>query len=378
MLAAGAISAHAAPGDSAPAAQGLTIEPSLTALYDNNVYRVDTDMADPVSDIVLTPAAQIRYERDIGPRSVAIRAFAGYDQFLSESQRSKLRLDLEATGRALVGGRCAIAPLARYWQQRADYGDINAATENLQRFSTISISADCRRPAGFYPLATFRRDSTRNETEFEYADQTSHSVRAGVGYARPSLGVLTFYYERTEADRPSLDLENRSNAVGMSFERSVSPLTSISADVRWLKVSSSSIAVGDYDGPGWSLRLATRAIPRLTLTGETSRTIVNDSLIATGFAIRTAHRLTAEIALSELTSLSAFAEFARRSFRQDPAIRPFSYTRDSTNQFGAALSRRLSDRFALELSVSHGDRTTNSEISNYNATRVALSARAGF
>jgi hypothetical protein len=361
-----------------PAEQGLRITPSLTTVYDDNVYRVDSDIADPVADVIVTPAIEARYDRDIGVRAVSLRALAGYDLFLSEGNRSKPRLELEGSGKFLIAGQCAVKPFASYRQLRADYGDINSASENLQKFSTLGVGADCERAAGLYPVASWRRDTTRNGDGFEYADQTSNIWRAGVGYARPSLGKLTAYYEHVTSERPELGVENRSDTAGLSFSRSVSPLTSIDADVRWMHVTSTSDAVGSYEGPGWAVRVSTMAIPRIKLTGSTERTIVNDSLIATGFAVRTAHRLTAELALSELTSIGAFVELARREFRQDAAIRLFNYTRDRTNQFGFMAERKLSERFAVDLSLSHFDRATNSDVSNYRATRVALGATMRF
>ena len=364
--------------DQPAAEQGLRIEPSLTALYDDNVYRVDSHKQDPIADVILTPAIEVRYDHDIGVRRVRLRALVGYDQFLKESQRSKPRFTVEGSGRLLVAGRCAVEPLASFREERADYGDINSATENLQRFSVLSVAADCERPAGLYPVAAWRRDTTRNGNGFEYADQTSNLYRGGVGYARPSLGKFALYYEHVDSDRPQLALTNRSDAVGLGFERSVSPLTAIKADLRWMHVTSTSAAVGTYDGPGWSVQLSTTAIPRIKLTAATDRNVVNDSLVATGFVIRTSYRLSAEVGLSELASAGAFAEFANRDLRQDPALRAFSYTHDNTNQYGLFARRKIGRRLALELAASHVDRTTNSDVSNYKANRVSLAATMEF
>ena len=349
----------------------LQVEASLEAAYDDNIYRVDDRTTDPTDDIIVTPTVQVTYDRDNGIRRLTLRGLAGYDWFTSNGGRSKPRFEIEGSGRFLVAGTCAISPLANYRQQRADYGDLNSATENLQKFSTLAVSADCKRP-GLYPVVAWQRDTTRNGDGFEYADQTSNRYRGGIGYDRPSLGSITAYYEHITANRPGLGLENRSDAVGVSFERSVSPLTEINADVRYMHVDSTSAAVGEYKGLAWDLSVATTAIPRVKITATNERTIVNDSLIATGFAIRTAFRLQADVSLSELTSIGAYGEFARRDFRQDAAIRPFSYTRDQVKQYGIVLRRKLNDRFSLEGGVSRFDRETNSDVSNYGATRVTL------
>lgn len=360
------------------ARQGLRIVPSLTAVYDDNVYRVDSRAEDPIADVIITPAIEIGYDRDIGIAAFNLRAFAGYDRFISEGQRSKPRLELEGSGKYVIAGQCWVRPSASYRQQRADYGDINSASENLQKFSTLGVAADCERPAGLYPVVAWQRDTTRNGDGFEYADQTSNLYRAGIGYSRPSLGKLTAYYEHVTSGRPQLAVENRSDAYGLSFSRSVSPLTSIDADVRWMHVTSTSAAVGSYNGPGWDVRISTMAIPRVKLTGATERTIVNDSLIATGFAVRTAWRLSADISLSELTTIGAFGELARRDFRQDATIRSFSYTHDRTNQFGLIARRKITEALALDLTLSHLDRSTNSDVSNYRANRVSLGATMRF
>jgi len=357
--------------------QGLRIQPSVEVAYDDNVYRVDSDTEDPVDDVIVTPMVELLYDRDVGPRAFSLRGLLGYERFLSEGERSKPRLELEGSARFLIAGTCSVRPHASYRQRRADYGDINSRTENLQRFSTLELAADCERP-GLYPVAAFRRDTTRNDDAFDYADQTSTLYRGGIGYNKPSLGTLTAYFEHLESERPGLGVENRYDAYGLSFARSVSPLTSIDADLRWMHVTSSSAAVGSYDGPGWMLRITNTAIPRVRLAVSTERGIVNDSLIATGFAIRTAHRISADVGLSELTSIGAFADFARREFRHDAAIRPFNYTRDRTNQFGLLARRKFTDRFEADLSVSRIDRATNGDVSNYRATRVALGATMRF
>jgi hypothetical protein len=357
---------------------GLHILPSIETSYEDNIYRVDRRVADPVGDVIVSPSVEVQFGKPIGRHDLDLRALIGYDQFVSQSQRSKLRLEAGATGVFRFGTSCSITPAVAYRQQRADYGDINRATENLQRFSTVSADFACDRAAGLYPLARYRRDTTRNADDFDYADQTSDTYRVGLGYRRPSIGTMSLYYEHVTSDRSVLGISNRSNAAGVTFQRSVSPLTSIDVDLRWLDVSSSSAMIGHYRGPGWTVSASTSVIPRLKLTGFTERAIVNDSLIASGFAIRSTYRLTGEVGLSELTSLSVYGELERRRFRQDAALRPFSYTADRTNEFGVALQRKLSDRMALQFAASRYDRSTNSSVSNYHGIRLTLGASARF
>ena len=355
----------------------LHLTAGLDLLYDDNIYRVDDSVEKPTSDLIVTPSLEAAYGMPIGRHDILLRGKIGYDRFISEGQRSKLRLDTEAKANIRFGATCLITPRAAYRQQRADYGDINAVTENLQKFSTIGADFTCERP-GLFPVASYEHDTTRNAAEFDYADQTSDTFRGGVGYAMPSFGTLTAYYERVDSKRNSLGIENRINSYGLRFQRAVTPITQIDADVRWLDVSSDSAAVGSYDGLGWKVSLSTQAIPRLKLTATTERAIINDSLIATGFAIDSSYRFQGEFSISELTSGGLYAEWDRRKFRQDAALRPYSITADRNRRFGGLLRRKLSDRFDLTLDAQHYTRRTDTSVSNYSGTQITLSAALHF
>lgn len=356
---------------------GLHATAGVDLLYDDNVYRVDDRLENPTDDIIVTPWAELTYGKPIGRHDLLLRSRVGYDRFISEGQRSKLRLDAEAKAVIRFGATCSITPVASYRQQRADYGDINQQTENLQRFATFGADLSCERP-GLFPVASYRRDMTRNDNAFDYADQTSDTFVAGIGYNMPSLGTLTAFYERVNSDRNKLGIENRTNSYGLRFKRQVSPITQLDAEVRWLDVSSDSAAVGNYNGPGWDVSISTSIVPRLKLTATTERSIVNDSLIASGFAIRTRYRLEGDFTISELTSAGLYGELERRRFRQDAALRPFSITADRNQRFGAMLKRKLSDRVDISLDAQRYKRRTDTDVAEYSGTQVTLGTAIRF
>ncbi|MBY2927919.1 hypothetical protein FIM10_04415 [Sphingomonadales bacterium 56] len=356
---------------------GLHATAGIDLLYDDNVYRVDDQIENPTKDIIVTPWAELTYGKPIGRHDLLLRGRVGYDQFISEGQRSKLRLDTEAKAVIRFGATCSVTPLLSYRQQRADYGDINQQTENLQRFATFGADLSCERP-GLFPVASYRRDLTRNDDAFDFADQTSDTYMAGIGYNMPSLGTLTAFYERVNSDRKKLGIENRTNSYGLRFKREVSPITQLDAELRWLDVDSDSPAVGSYNGLGWDISVSTGIVPRLKLTATTERSIVNDSLIASGFAIRTRHRLAGEFAISELTSAGFYGELEKRKFRQDAALRPFSITADRNQRFGAMLKRKLSDRFDLSLDAQRYKRRTDTDVAEFSGTQVTLGAAIRF
>ncbi|WP_422794992.1 hypothetical protein [Sphingobium mellinum] len=356
---------------------GLHATAGLDLLYDDNIYRVDDRVENPKDDLIVTPWLELTYGKPLGRHDLLLRGKVGYDRFVSEGQRSKLRLDTEARATIRFGATCSITPMAAYRQQRADYGDLNQQTENLQRFTTLGAELGCER-SGLFPVASYRRDLTRNARQFDYADQTSDTYLGGIGYNMPSLGTLIAFYERVNSRRRELGIENRINSYGLKFKRAVSPLTQVDADVRWLDVTSDSAAVGTYKGLGWDVSLSSSLIPRLKLTVRTERGIVNDSLIASGFAIRTHHRVDGAFAISELTSAGVYADWERRKFRQDAALRPFSIEADRTRRFGAMLTRKLSDRAELTVDAQHYRRRTDTDIASYSGTQVTLGGAVKF
>lgn len=357
--------------------QGLNATAGLDLLYDDNVYRVDDRVEDPTDDLIVTPWVELTYGEAIGRHDLLLRGKLGYDRFISESQRSKLRIDTEAKAMIRFGATCSVTPRVAYRQQRADYGDLNQQTENLQKFTSVGAELDCERP-GFFPVSSYQRDLTRNDDQFDYADQTSDTYFGGVGYNRPSLGTITAFYERVDSNRRKLGVENRTNSFGLKFKRAVSPLTQIDADVRWLDVKSNSATIGSYDGLGWDVSLSSSIVPRLKLTATTERGIVNDSLIASGFAIRTHHRIEGQFLISELTSAGLYGDWERRKFRQDAALRPFSIEADRTRRFGAILTRKLSDRAAVTLDAQHYRRRTDTGVASYSGTQVTLGGAIKF
>lgn len=356
---------------------GLHLNAGLELLYDDNVYRVDDRVTDPTDDLIVTPTLEATFGKPLGRHDILLRGKIGYDRFISEGQRSKVRIDAEAKGNIRFGATCLVTPRASYRQQRADYGDLNTATENLQKFSTLGAEFTCERP-GIFPVASYSHDTTRNADQFAYADQTSDTFLGGIGYHMPSLGTITAYYERVDSKRDTLGIENRINSWGVRFQRSVTPLTQVDADLRWLDVSSDSAAVGSYDGLGWDVRLSTSVIPRVKLSALTGRAIVNDSLIASGFAVETSYRVQGEFSISELTSAGLYAEWERRKFRQDAALRPFAITADRNRRFGGLLKRKLSDRFDLTLDAQHYIRRTDTSVANFSGTQITLGGALHF
>lgn len=358
--------------------EGIEIMPSIRMSYEDNVLRSDPDRAPKEDDFILTPAVTATLRQTVGRHSFAVGGSAGYDVYLGSTLKNKPRLFAGAEGRLAVGGYCAVIPMASFRRERSDYGDINEAVDNIQEYSNANVTLTCPRPSGIYPSLTYDRKTTRNSQRFEFADQTTDSVIAGVGFRKPQLGDVMAYYRHDHVDRPTLGLVNKTDQVGLSFIREISSLIQLHSDVQWLRVRSTDNGIRDYDGLGWAVTVSTRAIPDTLVSFTSGRRIVNDSLAAAGYAIQTSYGASAQVALSELTSVRLTLDYRRRSFRQSPN---FTINTLETDKFFAGaigLRRKMTERLSLLLEAGHFRRRADNGGSNYNANRATIGAEMRF
>jgi hypothetical protein len=363
----------------AAAETGLQITASADLAYDSNIYRTDKRLAESVDDFILTPSIEAKYFKPVGRHELSLRALVGYDIFFSQSEQNKPRLFAEATGALRFGASCKIAPLLSYRRERADYGDLNLQTSNVQRFVTAGASLSCPREAGLYPELSYLRKSTRNANDdFAYADQDTDAFAVQVNYAKPSLGIVRTFVRYDRIDRPTLGFHNRTYAVGVGLERSVSPLFSADAEIYGLEVDSGNARIAGYNGVGWDVRLESKALEPIRLGVSTRRTVVNDSLVTSGYAIETIYGMSARWIISELSALEGYANWRRRTFRNDPAVLISNYGADRISEFGATLRRKVGSRIEFSLGASRYAREISGGGSRYSANRIVIGAKARF
>jgi hypothetical protein len=357
---------------------GLILRGAVQTTYDSNIFRTDSDVTPSVDDIIVTPTVEARYNRTVGPNSISASALAGYDRFMSNGERSKPRFIGRLSGKFAVLNPCTVTPRASWRSERANYGDLNARVENQQRFSELGVAVSCDRPAGFYPKASYLRATTRNQTAFDFADQTASIYSVSLAYARPSLGVVQLAYEREDARRDTLGYRNRVERFGVKFDRSLSSKLSAHVDVHALRVRPTTDAVPRHDGIGWDISATSRALTPLVITLGTRRTVVNDSLVTSGYVLESAHNVRLRWAMSELTELEAVGEFRHRRFRHNAVLDTSPVDRDDVWSANLNLRRQLTDRFRLVAGAGYYNRSTHADVGNYDAFTVTLGGEIFF
>ncbi len=350
---------------------GLSVTPTAEVAYDDNIFRTSDDRAAPVDDIIVTPALRASYQRQLGQNDLRVDGDLGYSFYTQNTDRSRVRADIRGSGTIRIAGICQIQPDLRFTRQQADYGDINGPIDNFQTFSTLAMKASCPRAVGFFPLAELSRRTTRNDTLFNFADQTLVSAAGGIGYARPSLGQAALFYRYSRADRPTIGVVNRIDEAGVTFNRAVVSRVEMSVDLHYLQASSKGANVRPYRGAGWDIDLVFRPIPRILFKGEAGRRIVNDSLVPAGFTVQTDYALSTEWRFAERTLLRGGAVLGRRQFRGDPLVIAAPFSSDRFSSLTLGLTRAMGERLNLTLDAQRTSRRTNTGLNNYDADRVA-------
>lgn len=358
---------------------GLNLRAAVQATYDSNIFRTNDDVARRVDDIIVTPTVEARFNRTIGPNNLSVSALAGYDRFVSNGERSKPRYVGRIGGKIAVLNPCTISPRASYRAERANYGDLNSAVENQQRFSELGIAVSCERPAGIYPKASYLRTTTRNEDAFDFADQTSDIYTASLNFAKPSFGVLQLAVQREEAKRDRLGYTNRVDRAGVIFDRAISSRLSAHIDVHALRVRPTVPTIQKHDGLGWDINATTRVLSPMVITLGSRRTVVNDSLITTGYVLQNAYSARLRLPLSDLTEVEGNVERRDRRFRHETLTNQSPIDRDQVWAAELNLRRKLTDRFKLVGGAGYYSRSTDDAlVGNYKAFTVTLGAEAVF
>lgn len=347
---------------------GLSITASALATYDSNIFRTDSARVASVDDIIVTPRVAATYNKIVGLNDLKLVADVGYSYYTQNDDRSRARIELEGTGTLRIAGICQVEPVGHFLRQQADYGDINRPIDNFQTFGRIGLRASCPRTVGFYPFAEAMRDTTRNDTAFNFADQTAETYTGGIGYNRPSVGQTRFYYTYLRSNRDTIGVVNRVDRFGARFQRAVVSRFELDVDLHYLDARSRGARVEPYRGLGWDASLVFRPIPSLSLTGQTARKIVNDTLVPAGFAVESDYGGKAEWQFAGRTLLRAGIDHGNRTFRGDPTVIASSINSDKFTNLSVGATRKVSARLDLNLDGRHISRKTDTRVNEYDVT----------
>lgn len=362
----------------------LRLTPSVRASYDTNVLRLNDTAVGPRDNVRVTAGVDVIARRTFGRTAIDLGGTIGYDVNSRFEFLDRTRIELDGRVRTPVGAICSLTFSARYLQAQFELDDVEQVIGATDRQQYYDLLASCNRSAGFSPLAgvTYSRRST-DAQQFRSSDTLSG--RAGVSYARPSLGVVSLIVSRARIGRPDIltptpirDGTDITQA-RVSLRRDVSPRVSFNAGIGYVNAEPDRAGVGSFSGLSYEGEVAWRPTPRLTATASAGRDVTTQTGINSTYVIRDDYRLAVDARLSARSRLRGFAARVERDFRgRQPLPGAIVIGEDATDIVGATYSYDTARLFRISASASKRWRRADVAFFDYESTIVSLSIGARF
>lgn len=357
---------------------------NVDTLYDSNVLRLSDARAAGVNrdDIIFRPNLGIDISRPFGRNQIGLTGTVGYDFHKDNTRLDRERINLTADSTVRFGARCQIEPRATLNIRQTDLEDLGVVRRSRTTYKSVSARVACPRSAGFTPtLQGSYSDSSSSNLLRRRNDVAILTGRAGLLYARPSLGEIEFYVARSEFNREDradmvgtpFDPDTAVTQAGLVFSRSVSPRLRGSAAVTYANADPKSPAVTGFSGLNYGINAAWDPTSRLSLTGEFSRLLTANSSIDASYILQEVYRVRATYRLTAKTRLQAGASRRNRSFRGVVAIIPGQPRRDDqADEIDASVNYAATRRLSVNLVGRYRVNDTNNDFFDYSTSQLGL------
>ncbi len=363
--------------------------PSVRTVYDTNTLRFVDLNNSPRDNLRVTPGIDLDYNRLFGRVAVGISGSAGYDfnsrfKFLNQS-----RINFSGSARAPVGAVCSFNTTASYTRATFDVNDIqaNATSNDVGAASTIqdySVSAGCKRSAGFAQIAEVRYQSLDN-SRTQILNVRRYEGNLGLSYSKPSIGTVSAIASYTHLSRPFVTeltgIDDDTNIYGfaLGLRRAVSPRLRLDTSLGISKAVPQRNSVPRFVGASYSGQLEWLPTPRIALTGSVARQITNQNGISATYVIREDYTLSAGYKVSAKSQVTLTGTRIHRDFRGETLTRVVEpLSADRLTNLSANYSYDITPRLRIGLGMSHRWRNADNPVYNYKSTVLSSSIGAHF
>lgn len=378
---------------SAEGKRRVDVTASAQLLYDSNAVLSDPRLSGgrSGSDVSVAPALNMDIFVPRATGDVFLNGNIGYNFYRKYTQLNREQIQLTGGFDQRVSS-CVGHGEVQYGRRLSDIRNL-APQETAQSINNTEeerqYSADigCGGTIGLRPSVGFSRDEIRNSSASrQFADSVSNTVTAQLGYALPSLGVLSVFGRIGDTSYTRRPLVNgqkdgvKIRSAGVQLERSVGVRSSLTGSVNYTSVDPKLPGAQKFRGLGFNLSAAYRGdLFGLQLTG--SRTIEPSRLLFASYDVTTNVRGTLSRQFTPRLSGSLSAGYERRQFRASPAFATsplFSSRSDKLIDYSANVQYAATQRISVSLNATHSKRTSNAQLIPYDANRVSLTTSLSF
>jgi hypothetical protein len=361
------------------------ILPVITTTYDSNALRANGDAVEgPRDNVRVSPGASVILNRLIGRTRFSLNGTAGYDFNTRFTEFNRERINLASQVTTPVGSPCTVTGNAGYERAQFDLTDTGVLVGASYQRQTYDVSASCSRVAGLYPAVGANYVSTSNSSSSSL-DSNQFGLRAGVGYARPSLGNIRLEGGVSKISRPGvkdvlgIDDSRTISYVQFIFSRAVAPRVSFNLGAGLAHANPARTNVKPFTGPSFNGQLTIRPIPRVSFVAAAQRNVQNQSGYSATYVILDTYRVAGSYRLSSRSRASIYGQRSRSDPRGQDLLQ-FVQPRgaDTLRVLGADYSFDFPTSLRLTLSLQRLKRTAGNSIYDYEASTASAGVSARF
>lgn len=362
----------------------FSIVPSVRTVYDSNILRNYQEDGRPSDNVRVTPGIDLSLRRLLGRVSLGATGSIGYDFNSRFRYLDRSRIDMTGVVRAPVGAVCQFDFDARYQRFQFDLGDTQQTGGSAQQNQTYRLSSNCRRAAGFAPLAAVSYSSLTSGGS-GFFDFEQFGVEAGVSYTKPSIGTVSLFGNAQRLRRPNIraligtedGTDVRSLSLGLA--RSVSPRIQFNIAAGITEANPARPGVSTFVGASYNSQINWLITPRFTVNGSAVRAVTNQNGISATYVIREDYGLSVNWQASGKSRFRLSGARTQRDFRGEnlnPGLTPIRA--DETMSIGAGYNYDTLRNIRIGFAVSHRWRDADNPIYDYKSTVASTTVGARF
>jgi hypothetical protein len=339
------------------------------------------------SDTAFSPSLVADIFLPVSRQSVFLQGSVGYDDYAKNDILDAGRANING-GANLHIGLCTGQATAGYNRRQSDLQDLTQiVTRNIERSENAGLNMSCGRTAGLAPTFGISTSTSDNSSPFLVpSDYHNTTYTYGLGYRRPSFGVITLFGSHSDA-------EYRHRLILVGGVPTKDGYETDTGGIRYERRLGARIG-GEVEFGYTSLKPDISTVRKFR--GTTYKGVVEyrvSSLFQTSFGFQ--HDVTPTIrpgsayALNQSVYANATYQLGSRfhlnggiskgvSHYKGASLGPTDLTKEDITSVSGGIRWDAGRRVALSSSIRHDSRSTNLPGFDYNDTQMTVSAIGKF
>ena len=387
-----------------PGGRETVIDPSVSMEYDSNIAASDEFLAAQrglkLGDFIVTPGIDFTVARQIGRPLVYLRGATSYAAYTVNGVRDRANYNVDGGGSGHFGP-CQESLTGSYSHTQSNLEEISAlVVNNANDTENVAFAANCGRATGLTPTVSVQETWLTNSAAIErFVNNRSLAVEAGLGYARPTLGVISLFGSYSTATYPErrflvpgpgglptiLTYGYDLYAGGVRFVRPVGARISASLELSYSSLSPNLPGSAGFNGVTYSGDVTYALSSRLRTHVEAIRATRPSTLPRSAYAIATTYEADVSYDLGSRYTVMLSGQRLGSNYpgaNQLPnGVPPGAFidlTSQTTYSGLLTVNYRMSRRITLSLNGGEEDRQANAPHLSFTATTFTLQAHASF